>query len=65
MWKLLRWFSICWWLYLFEPASSYYNDTSLWRAVHCRLRGHPRGQVYFNPGGFEPDEHCKDCGDLI
>lgn len=31
----------------------------------CRLRGHPSGEVYYNPGGDEPDHRCKDCGEEI
>lgn len=31
----------------------------------CRMRGHPNGEIYYNPGGFEPDHRCKDCGEEI
>ena len=33
--------------------------------VLCRIRNHPYGPVYFNPGGLEPDYRCKNCGDNI
>jgi hypothetical protein len=31
--------------------------------VWCRLNGHPAGPIWHNPGGTEPDMHCKFCGD--
>jgi hypothetical protein len=31
----------------------------------CRIKGHPEGEVYYNPGGLEPDHRCKTCGEEI
>lgn len=36
-----------------------------WRTVLCRLKGHPKGPVFFNPGGLEPNPDCWDCGEEI
>jgi len=33
--------------------------------ILCRLRGHPKGMIYYNPGGFEPDGRCQTCGENI
>ena len=33
------------------------------RSAWCRLRGHPKGIVYYNPNGLEPDYTCRNCGD--
>ena len=41
------------------------TDETKGRRLICRLRGHPKGEVYYNPGGFEPDHHCQTCGEGI
>ncbi len=41
------------------------GDIGLLRTVWCRLRGHPAGPWYYNPGGFAPDMDCKNCGDNL
>lgn len=33
------------------------------KTVWCRMRHHPAGSVYYNPGGCEPDPTCKNCGE--
>lgn len=34
------------------------------RRMVCRLYGHqPHGVVWYNPGGFEPDMSCRNCGE--
>ena len=48
------------WPYVFSPGS---GDCFYVQSVLCRLAGHPRGSWYFNPGGTEPDYHCRTCGD--
>lgn len=58
----LGWFTFSWWNYLLEKPSKY-GDASLWTAFLCRLRNHPDGVWYYNPGGVEPNMHCKNCGD--
>jgi hypothetical protein len=42
--------------YLFAKPFSF-------RALVCRGKGHPDGVIWYNPGGLEPDMHCKNCGD--
>lgn len=39
------------------------GELGIIRTAWCRLRGHPAGVVFYNPGGFEPDMHCINCGD--
>jgi hypothetical protein len=58
IWKLTRWFNIYWWEYICAKPFS-------WITFCCRIKGHPNGSWYYNPHGLEPDDHCKDCGDLI
>lgn len=41
------------------------TDETKGRRLICRLRGHPSGEIYYNPGGLEPDHRCKDCGEEI
>lgn len=36
-----------------------------WIRLKCRIKHHPCGSVYYNPGGCEPDGRCKCCGDEI
>lgn len=31
----------------------------------CRFRGHLSGEIFYNPGGLEPNHHCQDCGEDI
>jgi hypothetical protein len=64
-WWLQVWFTIDWYQYLFYPKNNYQDDVPWHEILVCRLRGHPSGEVYYNPGGFEPDHHCRDCGDEI
>lgn len=57
-----KWFDIWWYKILFaKPA----RDTGWLKAIWCRLRNHPAGIVYYNPSGFEPNYHCKNCGDEL
>jgi len=35
------------------------------RKLLCRRKGHPCGVVWYNPGGLEPDMHCRNCGDNL
>jgi hypothetical protein len=57
-WLIWRWISPRWWHYLFE-------DCTGWRNFWCRVRGHPRGPLYYNVGGSEPDWRCRDCNEFI
>ena len=31
----------------------------------CRARGHKCGVWWYTSNGYEPDMHCKDCGDNL
>jgi len=55
-------FDYYWWKYVFEKPC--YGSSWL-RSIWCRINKHPRGPVYYNPTGFEPDMTCKDCGDEL
>jgi hypothetical protein len=59
---LTRWFDADWFRYLFDPYEGRHYKGWL-GILWCRLKGHPNGTVYYNPNGFEPDNHCKDCGE--
>lgn len=68
----MRWFTRWWWAYLFERpcARGIMYGSDEWfngwpRRLWCRMRGHPAGPWYYNPGGMEPDWHCKNCGDEL
>jgi ribosomal protein S14 len=56
----MRWLRPEWWQYLLAPPA---RDTRRWVAFRCRMDGHPRGVVWFNAVGTEPDMRCKVCGD--
>lgn len=51
-----KWFDICWYQYLFTDVESFRN-------LICRMRGHSCGIVFYNIGGLEPDNTCKNCGE--
>lgn len=57
---ITRWFSIWWWKYLLEKKN---NEVGWIRTIICRARNHPCGVWWYNPNGFEPDMHCKNCND--
>lgn len=57
----MHWINIDWWKYLLSEPSS--CEDSRWRAFWCRARGHPYGVVWYTLYGYEPDMHCKNCGD--
>ena len=50
------------------PWSGEYLPNPVGRVINwlarflCRWRLHPAGCIWFNPGGYEPDYRCKDCG---
>jgi len=62
MWPFTKWLSIEWWKYLFAPRNRN-SDLSKIKTVICRARNHPAGVRWYNPGGIEPDMHCRNCGD--
>ena len=60
----MHWLTIGWYAYLFgRPAWNRHYEWPGWRMIWCRSRGHPSGVVYMNPGGLEPDLHCRNCGE--
>lgn len=63
----MKWLSPWWYQYLFSDLKWAYGEAWYWplKVIVCRIKGHPRGWVYYNPGGMEPDYSCKDCGDEI
>lgn len=50
--------------YLF--SNLYWCDNLLHKikVILCRLKGHPRGPVWYS-NGLEPNMSCKDCGDEL
>ena len=50
------------WEYLLHKPD--YNKLT-WGTFWCRLRGHPDGPIYFNPGGTEPNMRCSTCDDFL
>jgi hypothetical protein len=54
----MKWFTLSWYKYLFTPWLGF-------KVLFCRIKGHPNGPIYFNPGGLEPNWKCKDCGEDI
>ena len=52
----MKWFSYCFWEYLLKHPVSI-------KKFFCRIGGHKPGPIFYNPGGLEPDMHCKECGD--
>jgi len=60
----LRWLDEEFYQYLFRKADNP-NFCGWWERLKCRINYHPCGCVFYNPGGYEPDERCQDCGDNI
>ena len=72
MGKILSWFTLSWWRYLFHEdkysgetswSLSRYSEINKIQRAWCRARGHPAGPVWNNVGGLEPDMSCQYCGD--
>jgi hypothetical protein len=65
-----HWFDYYFYEYLFRKADnpgwcSDNNIIDFFRRLKCRYKNHPCGSIYYNPGGYEPDGRCQNCGDLI
>ncbi len=58
---LSKWF----WEYILYKRSNYYGDVGWLKTIWCRITNHKCGIVWYNPNGFEPDMHCKRCGDNL
>lgn len=50
--------NVYWFFYQFKGCEGV-------RHFWCRLRLHPKGPIYYNPGGLEPDWRCRDCGEYL
>ena len=62
-WGFTKWFSGWWWKYLFEKKNgdqSFY-EISRWTIIKCKVKNHPDGWIFYNPGGTEPDYRCRNC----
>lgn len=69
------------WINLWSPITDIYEfrywvKGQRWRPIWlfqetmperiiCRIKGHPNGEIYYNPGGSEPDHRCQDCGEEL
>jgi len=56
--------------YLFSKADNpgWCSDNAIvdwWKRLKCRWNGHKCGCIFYNPGGYEPDGRCQECGDEI
>jgi hypothetical protein len=63
----MKWFQISWYRYLIDFSyfgCPNYTFREKIRIVICRARNHPAGPVWYT-NAFEPDMHCKHCGDEI
>lgn len=59
-----HWFFASWYRYIFQKADNP-DFCSTWERYWCRINGHPKGPIYHNVNGLEPDYRCKICGDEI
>ena len=72
-WHIQALFSVEFWRYLIKGQikicrKNYPKKPDWVRSpshLWCRLTGHKAGPVWFNPGGTEPNMHCRNCGDDI
>jgi hypothetical protein len=63
---MIRWLTKSWWEYLLEPRThraKCSSDVGWFGTALCRMKGHPAGPRWYNPGGLEPDMRCWHCGD--
>jgi len=54
--NLVNYIRLSWWKFILSKPRNL-------RAIFCRMGQHKAGVWWFNMGGFEPDMHCKNCGD--
>jgi hypothetical protein len=63
----MRWLTIRWYQYLLSSFyPEYYRRTYKfpgWKVIYCRIRNHPHGVFFHNPGGSEPDMRCINCSE--
>jgi len=60
----MRWFGIGWYKYLFKFDCTKRSSKDKLMNIICRIRDHPNGITWYTLD-FEPDMHCKDCGDYL
>ena len=48
-----------------EPWATHHVWTDRIVRLRCRIQGHPRGEIFYNAGGLEPDHRCETCGEDI
>jgi len=68
--NIQHWHHYEWWKYLFSGLwyrwrHDYWRLRDLPGVIICRIKNHPCGPIWYNPGGYEPDMTCKNCGDEI
>lgn len=59
-----RWIHLEWWGWVLGRRKEPNSGVSWGKTAWCRATGH-RGIIYWNPGGLEPDNHCRGCGEEI
>ena len=59
-----KWFSKEWWNYLLEKPNNS-SDCNWLVRFWCRMNIHPKGVIWYNINGTEPDMHCKICNDNL
>jgi hypothetical protein len=62
----MKWLSLQWYLYLIDFSDRQFASWNLKEKLECfmcRIKGHPKGVVFYNMSGFEPDMSCKTCGE--
>lgn len=61
--RYIFWLRWSWWSYVLAK-----RDQTAWGSwlatAWCRMTNH-RGEIFYNPGGLEPDHRCKGCGETI
>lgn len=57
------WLQPSWYEYLFGAQTNKRRPT--WEMIWCRTTSHKPGIVFFNPGGLEPDSHCRGCAENL
>lgn len=45
------------------PWPKLFGEESVFERVTCRAKGHPKGVFFYDANGYEPDMHCKTCGE--
>jgi len=62
-WDIQSYFDVWFYNYLFGYELC--RDQYWLSRLICRFRNHPKGPIFYNSCGLEPNNHCIDCGDEI